>query len=242
MNIMVRHLMAAGLTAGLLLSTLTAHAGKSPGSGSRSFSAPSSKGSAVRSSPRPSTSGPVTYKSAVPVTPVNRYNSRTPEKAGSYRSVLSRSQTLPSEKLQTVIREKEQSGPGWMGTALLVWLLSQHDLSSSDKAWVNQQIAQAKKENQQVLPPPPELSDVAFNWSYPSAFTPGQKAMIAVSAKQGLAGKAVPVTCVMNGSYGVKDGEITRIEWTPDKDMTAVMRCEAGGLSDLRMFSAGEMK
>ena len=242
MNIMVRHLMAAGLTAGLLLSTLTAHAGKNPGSGSRSFSAPSSKGSAVRSSPRPSTSGPVTYKSAVPVTPVNRYNSRTPEKAGSYRSVLSRSQTLPSEKLQTVIREKEQSGPGWMGTALLVWLLSQHDLSSSDKAWVNQQIAQAKKENQQVLPPPPELSDVAFNWSYPSAFTPGQKAMIAVSAKQGLAGKAVPVTCVMNGSYGVKDGEITRIEWTPDKDMTAVMRCEAGGLSDLRMFSAGEMK
>lgn len=242
MNIMVRHLMAAGLTAGLLLSTLTAHAGKSPGSGSRSFSAPSSKGSAVRSSPRPSTSGPVTYKSAVPVTPVNRYNSRTPEKAGSYRSVLSRSQTLPSEKLQTVIREKEQSGPGWMGTALLVWLLSQHDLSSSDKAWVNQQIAQAKKENQQVLPPTPELSDVAFNWSYPSAFTPGQKAMIAVSAKQGLAGKAVPVTCVMNGSYGVKDGEITRIEWTPDKDMTAVMRCEAGGLSDLRMFSAGEMK
>lgn len=242
MNIMVRHLMAAGLTAGLLLSTLTAHAGKSPGSGSRSFSAPSSKGSAVRSSPRPSTSGPVTYKSAVPVTPVNRYNSRTPEKAGSYRSVLSRSQTLPSEKLQTGIREKEQSGPGWMGTALLVWLLSQHDLSSSDKAWVNQQIAQAKKENQQVLPPTPELSDVAFNWSYPSAFTPGQKAMIAVSAKQGLAGKAVPVTCVMNGSYGVKDGEITRIEWTPDKDMTAVMRCEAGGLSDLRMFSAGEMK
>ncbi|HCI8581997.1 TPA: hypothetical protein NQG29_004211 [Enterobacter cloacae] len=176
------------------------------------------------------------------MTPVNRYNSRTPEKAGSYRSVLSRSQTLPSEKLQTVIREKEQSGPGWMGTALLVWLLSQHDLSSSDKAWVNQQIAQAKKENQQVLLPPPELSDVAFNWSYPSAFTPGQKAMIAVSAKQGLAGKAVPVTCVMNGSYGVKDGEITRIEWTPDKDMTAVMRCEAGGLSDLRMFSAGEMK
>ncbi|MEX1843502.1 hypothetical protein KMW40_24115 [Enterobacter cloacae] len=176
------------------------------------------------------------------MTPVNRYNSRTPEKAGSYRSVLSRSQTLPSEKLQTVIREKEQSGPGWMGTALLVWLLSQHDLSSSDKAWVNQQIAQAKKENQQVLPPTPELSDVAFNWSYPSAFTPGQKAMIAVSAKQGLAGKAVPVTCVMNGSYGVKDGEITRIEWTPDKDMTAVMRCKAGGLSDLRMFSAGEMK
>ncbi|MBT1917552.1 hypothetical protein KK004_21465 [Enterobacter hormaechei subsp. xiangfangensis] len=242
MNIMARRLIAAGLTAGLLLSTLTAHAGKSPGFGSRSFSASSSKGSAVRSSPRPSTSGPITYKSAVPVTPVNRYNSRTPEKAGSYRSVLSRTQTLPSEKLQTVIREKERSGPGWMGTALLVWLLSQHDLSSSDKAWVNQQIAQAKKENQQVLPPPPELSDVAFNWSYPSAFTPGQKAMIAVSAKQGLAGKAVPVTCVMNGSYGVKDGDITRMEWTPDKVMTAIMRCEAGGLSDLRMFSAGEMK
>lgn len=28
----------------------------------------------------------------------------------------------------------------------------------------------------------------------------------------------------------------------PDKVMTAIMRCEAGGLSDLRMFSAGEMK
>ncbi|HGH4585595.1 TPA: hypothetical protein ACJIWA_004118 [Enterobacter bugandensis] len=242
MNIMARRVMAAGLIAGLLLSTLTAHAGKSSGSGSRSFSSSSTKGSAVRNSPRPSTSGPVTYKSAVPVTPVNRYNSRTPEKTGNYRSVLSQSQTLPSEKLQTVIREKERSGPGWMGTALLVWLLSQHDLSSSDKEWVNQQIAQAKKENQQIPPPPPELSDVAFNWSYPSAFTPGEKALIAVSATQGIAGKSVPVTCVMNGSYGVKDGEITRMEWTPDKAMTSVMRCEAGGLSDLRMFSAGDMK
>lgn len=129
-----------------------------------------------------------------------------------------------------------------MGTALLVWLLSQHDLSTSDRVWIRQQIAQAEKENQQVPPPDPELSDVAFNWSYPSAFRPGQKALIAVSAIQGVSEKSVPVTCVMNGSYGTRDGEITRLEWTPDKNMTAVMRCEAGGLSDLRMFSVGEMK
>lgn len=114
MNIMARRLMVAGLTAGLLLSTLTAHAGKSPGSRSRSISFSSSKGSAVLSSPRPSTSGPVNYKSAVPVTPVNRYNSREFKKTTvTVLFCLDRKPFLQKNCRRLYGRENKKAQAGW---------------------------------------------------------------------------------------------------------------------------------
>jgi hypothetical protein len=232
MNAITRRIVVAGLTAFLIIFTSAAQAGKSYGS--RSFSSSSSKGSAVRSSPRPSSSGPIRYKSAVPESAAGR----TSYSSGS---VLSRSKNLPSEKLQTVIREKESSGPGWFGTGMLIWLLSQHDLSSSDRAWIKNQIDEAKKEGEAVPPPPPDLSDVVFNWAFPSEFIPGKKAMITVTANQGTTEKQVAISCVMNGVYGIKEGGAVHMEWTPEKNMSAVMRCNAAGLSDLRIFTAGNV-
>ncbi|MDF6893604.1 hypothetical protein NLR16_24450, partial [Escherichia coli] len=39
-----------------------------------------------------------------------------------------------------IIRERESSGPGWLGTAFLVALLSRHDLSDSDRQWLQSKI------------------------------------------------------------------------------------------------------
>lgn len=48
----------------------------------------------------------------------------------------------PSPQLRTIIREREVSrGPGWLGTAALVWLLSRHDLSDDDRRWVSSQMS-----------------------------------------------------------------------------------------------------
>ncbi|WP_249354847.1 hypothetical protein [Ralstonia sp. 3PA37C10] len=46
----------------------------------------------------------------------------------------------PSPKMAQIIRERESSGPGWIGTAFLVALLSRHDLSDSDRQWLQTKI------------------------------------------------------------------------------------------------------
>lgn len=153
-------------------------------------------------------------------------------------SVLERSATQPSPQ----IREKENSGPGWVGTGLLVWLLSQHDLSSSDRAWVRQQINDAQQKGEEIAErPSPELSDVVFNWTYPQAFHPGDEAQISVTATVGMAQKPVAVSCVLNGKHSDLVGNAASLVWKPVREMTAVMRCEADGLSDMRLLSTDGM-
>lgn len=233
MNPVTRRMVTALLSAGIFLNVSPAMAAKS--SSSKSMRSSISKGSAVRSSPRPSTSGPVHYRSAKPDKTYRQSMSET-----SSRSVLERSRTLPSEKLQTVIREKERSGPGWIGTGLLVWLLSQHDLSSSDRHWIEKQIDESKNENVQTQLPPPPLSDVVFSWVYPPVFNQGETSLITVKATEGEQQKPVTVSCVLKDIHSSQDGIAARLEWTPLKEVTAVMRCEAGGLSDMRIFSIGD--
>ncbi|HED3078481.1 hypothetical protein [Citrobacter amalonaticus] len=225
MNTMTRRMVTALLTAGIIFCTAPATAAKSS----------SSKGSAVRSSPRPSTTGPINYRSATP-----DKTSRLSMSEVRSRSVLERSRTQSSEKLQTVIREKERIGPGWFGTGMLVWLLSQHDLSSSDRRWIQEQINEAKREGEETALPPPPLSDVVFNWSYPPVFRQGETSHITVKATEGVQQKPVTVNCVLKGVHSIMDGVAARLAWTPGTEVSAVMRCEAGGLNDMRMFSVGK--
>lgn len=233
MNTLTRRIMTALLTASIVFCATPATAAKS--SSSKSVRTSLSKGSAVRSSPRPSTTGPVHYRSATP-----DKTSRFPTSDARSRSVLERSRTLPSEKLQTVIREKERSGPGWIGTGVLIWLLSQHDLSSSDRRWIQEQIDEAKREGEETALPPPPLSDVVFSWSYPPVFRQGETSHITVTATEGVQQKPVTVNCVLKGIHSVKDGVAARLAWTPGTEVSAVMRCEAGGLNDMRMFIPGK--
>ncbi|HFI7102205.1 TPA: hypothetical protein ACGR1C_004253 [Escherichia coli] len=43
----------------------------------------------------------------------------------------------------------------------------------------------------------------------------------------------------MFGDNEGQDGGAARLTWTPGTEVSAVMRCEAGGLNDMRMFTVG---
>ncbi|MFK3662761.1 hypothetical protein ACI2I2_19975 [Scandinavium sp. NPDC088450] len=202
----------------------------------------SSRGFAVKAASRPAPSGPVNYGRFTPRTSAPSDLPASGNASRGYTSVLDRSTTRPSEKLQTVIREKESHGPGWVGTGLLVWLLSQHDLSSSDRAWIQQQINDTREKKAETSPlPEPELSDVVFNWTYPPVFHAGEKADIVVTAAMGMAQKPVPVSCTLNDVHSDSTGNSANLAWNPAHDMAAVMCCEADGLSDMRLFSTEGM-
>lgn len=63
----------------------------------------------------------------------------------------------PSPRLREIIQREESSGPGWIGTAFLIALLSQHDLSAADHAWIEARIAALGRDEEQ---PPALLASV----------------------------------------------------------------------------------
>ena len=152
--------------------------------------------------------------------------------------MLDNSTTKPSPQLQTIIREKESSGPGWIGTGFLIYLLSQHDLSSSDKNWIQSQLNDERNSPERPAPPPIELSDVTFQWDVPAIFRSGVQSNIIVRASQGPENTPRAVACSMNGIQSVPEKNKAILEWVPDKEETVVVTCLSAGLHDMRMFTS----
>ncbi|HFE3442932.1 TPA: hypothetical protein ACF3I9_004398 [Klebsiella aerogenes] len=232
-----RHVSSSALVLSLILvlGTTTAFAGKSSGS-SRSWSS-SSRGSAVRSSSYKS-SGSTTYKSFKPLSSTgskSSYGNKSSYGRSSY-SVLDHSSSMPSPKLQSIIRERENSGPGWIGTGLLVWLLSQHDLSSSDRAWIQQQIDDAGNDTDTEAPPLIEASDTGFTWQMPPTIEAGQPVKIAITAVAGADKKNVVPVCSVNGVVSQVSGNQAILTWTPHDEVNAVIDCSANGWNDMRLI------
>lgn len=224
----------------LMLCVLLAAGHADAGMRSSSFSS-SSRGFAVRSAPSyRSTSvstgatNPVRYRSFTPLTSAGGKTTSPGSATGFSRSVLSGPGPQPTQKLQTIIREKERSGPGWMGTAMLVWLLSQHDLSSSDRDWVESRLEEARQRGEKIETPPAEQSDVTFDWSLPSAFIAGQQASLTVTTLRGK--QPVTVTCRINDTRSTDAGNTSRLVWTPAAPGTAVADCHADGWVDQRLL------
>lgn len=149
------------------------------------------------------------------------------------RSVLSGSGAKPSERVQTLIREKERSGPGWIGTAALVWLLSQHDLSSSDKEWVEGKINAAKAAGEKIESPPPELTAIRFTYLLPDTFTAGKAATLTVSTA---GGGDKPLTCTLSGAQWQPAGQAQTTVWTPAASGSQVLQCEQANVVDERLL------
>lgn len=215
-----------------------------------------SKGFAVRSAPKMQTSGPVKYQSfssgsagkngstGSGASAGNKSQNVPQAASGSYargyggRSMLDNSTTKPSPQLQTIIREKERSGPGWIGTGLLIYLLSQHDLSSSDRQWIQSRLDNEKNSPDHPAPPPIELSDVTFRWEVPAIFRSGEKSNIIVRASQGPENTPHSVSCSMKGIQSVSEKDKAILEWVPDGEETVVVTCLSAGLHDMRMFTS----
>ncbi|WP_089529117.1 hypothetical protein [Pantoea ananatis] len=249
MNILVR----VAIVALFLLQTLAVMAGSSA---SRS-SFKSSSGYAARSpSYRPSSTGsaPV-YRSFSPGsgsstpssggngTPAGRVNGASPGSRPSpsaRQSLLNNSGPQPSPRLQTIIREKEASGPGWIGTAALVWLLSQHDLSDSDREWINSRLREANSDSSSEQPAPVSgQSDVSFQWAIPSHIVSGLPVKIVVTAVR--YGKAVLPSCELDDVKSVPENNAAVLNWTPEDTFSAVATCRAEGWVDQRLLAVSQV-
>lgn len=168
-------------------------------------------------------------------------NATTRNAAGSpaRRSLLAGSPSQPSPKVTEIIRERERSGPGWLGTAFLVSLLSQHDLSSSDRSWIEGRINALRESGEDDEPAPALLSPAAPGVSFRYAglqpqFTAGAEATVTVRAER--AGVAVPVACALPGAQLDQGQGEARIEWTPAGPGVQLLSCEAAGHRDRKLL------
>lgn len=217
----MKYLLKGALIALCFLQSLPVMAGSSSSRSSfKSSAGYAARSPAYRNSFTGST--PV-YKSFTPAagssTATGRTDSRSPGaklSPSAPQSLQNRSGPQPSPQLQTIIREKEASGPGWLGTAGLIWLLSQHDLSSSDREWINNRLREENSENPQ---PVTEQSDVSFQWSVPATFTNGQSAKIVIAAVRH--GKVLLPDCELGDIKSVHENNAAVLNWTPEHTVSA---------------------
>lgn len=151
----------------------------------------------------------------------------------------------PSPRLTQIIRERERSGPGWIGTAVLVALLSQHDLSASDRSWIQNKIDALKGEEEvdavaALLPP------VSRPFTVTGASQPmhaGRPASIDIAA----AGISISdLECAIDGATAQPDlsrrGAAAIITWTPDRAGAYILNCRAGKHIERRVLRVAANK
>lgn len=156
---------------------------------------------------------------------------------GPGRSLLDDGDQRPSKRLTDVIKEREKSGPGWLGTAFLISMLSQHDLSAADKEWIERKLSGLEAEGDSgedglLLP---IVQTVAFRFvgleHQPAV---GKTNVIDVSAAD-RTGRAVKVQCDRPAFGEVDHREaFARISISPTAAGAAVITCHAAGVTERR--------
>ena len=150
--------------------------------------------------------------------------------------MLERSPSQPSPKVAQVIRERESSGPGWVGTAFLIALLSRHDLSSADPSWIQGRIDALRDDgNEEDDLLDAVASPVTFDFA---GLKPkpevGDKFSVLVSAKS--KGAAVPVSCSLDEATVVRSDQLSQVSWEPSAPGAALLTCEAAGHQSRRLL------
>lgn len=149
----------------------------------------------------------------------------------------------PSPELAARIKRQESGldagsvAVGVAGTALLYSMLSSNDLSSGDRRWINERLAEiARQEREQE----PGLlgrasSPLAFKIAgLKPSFEPGEEVTLSISAER--AGLTVPVTCAVPGARVESDGKVTLLRWRPESPGVDLMTCEAQGVGTRRLL------
>lgn len=186
-----------------------------------------------------SASRPTTYRPAA--NGLARSSTPGARSLGPRRSLLD-SGTQPSPQMAQIIRERESSGPGWLGTAFLVALLSRHDLSDSDRQWLQTKIdslaGQDGADDDSGLAPA-LTPDVTFLYAgLQGKFEIGRESRIHVTA-HGVPGHPVAVSCTMPEAHITTEGTGAMIVWEPHTPAVFVLTCQAGGQRDRRLIKAG---
>lgn len=207
--------------------------GSSSGGASRSIGSPSRSvglGNSVSVS-RASTG----YKASktASMRPMNRLNSK--ETLQSRRSLIPADGPQPPKRVAEIIRERESSGPGWLGTAFLITLLSRHDLSITDKSWIDDRIKAIRNEegydaSALLDPVNPTVTYIFKGLEEP--LLAGETARISVSAMSG--NKPIPVTC--DHPAAISHSDMVEITWTPNEPSVSLLTCTAGKQQERRLI------
>jgi uncharacterized protein (DUF1015 family) len=136
-----------------------------------------------------------------------------------------------SPKLTSVIRQKEANGPGWIGTAFLIALLSRHDLSSSDKSWIQNQIYASKGEEgedgEQLIQPIKSRYAIVYE-GLQNTYKIGQPVLVTVSAKDEN-GKVLYPECTLPAAEIKRERNVAHIQWQSTARAVQVLTCRANG-------------
>jgi hypothetical protein len=145
----------------------------------------------------------------------------------------------PSAKLANVIQQRESSGPGWLGTAFLISLLSQHDLSKEDRGWIQGRIDTLKGEEGESTLLPATYPAVRFSYlGLKPVYKVGESIELIASATS-IESKPVPVECALQGVIAITESGRAHIKYLPAAPTVEVISCRAGGRSDRRLIKVG---
>jgi hypothetical protein len=128
------------------------------------------------------------------------------------------------------------SGTTWLGLGLLTYLLSQHDLSSKDRSWIEGQIASAKLQKGEVAALlDPVFSPVIFSFDgLKPAYKISEKVSISVIAKT-IEHKVVDVRCVLPGANISHTAGVAAIDQESTAVSASILQCTANGVTEKRM-------
>ena len=226
--------------------------GSSSSGGSRASSSASTRGTAslgTGAGSRAATSTSVRRAGSTGSSAGNRSSARPAAsrpygQLGARSSVLTRRSLLsagtpPSPRLTQIIRERESSGPGWVGTAVLIALLSQHDLSAADRNWIQGKIDALGAEGEGVETPallPPAQRPMSVTGAT-QPMRAGQNAAIAVAAA-GIPADAI--ACDIEGVatqpvVSIRD-RVANFTWTPERAGAFILNCRAGKHTERRVL------
>ncbi|MGT2457810.1 hypothetical protein ACU4GI_33450 [Cupriavidus basilensis] len=233
------HLTVIAISIATLCLAQPAYAGRSSGGSTGRSSAGALRAAATS---RPAAASPSKMRAApAPGTTGGQAKNSVPgaRQLGARRSLLADG-AQPSPQLAQVIRQRESSGPGWLGTAFLVSLFSQHDLSSADKQWISNKIASLKQQDDEEPElAPAQVGPVRFEYTgLQPALALGQVATIRALALDA-SNKPLNVTCEMPQANITQDDKSAAIQWHPASPAVHVLTCHAGGERDRRIVKAG---
>jgi hypothetical protein len=226
------------LLAGLALFLIQQGAFAGTSSSSRSSSSGASASAARSGGSRDAATAPASRSTFTQRSAAGQSSSNA---ASALRSSAGRRSLLqgapaPSTSLANVIQRRESSGPGWLGTAFLISLLSQHDLSKEDRSWINQRIDALKGEDGESPLLPLVSPTVRFSYfGLKPSYKVGDSIDVTASATN-VDAKPVPVECALQGAVAVPENGRSHITYLSTRATVQVITCRAGGRLDRRLI------
>ncbi|QNM95451.1 hypothetical protein [Chitinimonas koreensis] len=129
----------------------------------------------------------------------------------------------PSPMLTQLIREKESSsGPGWVGTAFLVALLSRHDLSADDRRWIESRLSSVSAargaNGAEADTSPSALPKVIYDiQGLDRPLVVRRSGSIRAVAHHTGASAALPIECRLPEAAVERQGGGVVLTWTPER-------------------------